>query len=169
MVDVSYQMVLSTLQTVGLLVGIIYYVMTLQDTRKNQQMTLDTRQANLLTNVIDKWYNEEGLEYSLLLLDSEWSTHEEWLELIQNDREYRKAYYFLAEISNYIGTIVKENLVEIKLAAMCYGANLYFWEKHRDIVYKERDRRNNKNYCAMWEHFYNELVKYLDKHPELAP
>ena len=27
MVDVSYQMVLSTLQTVGLLVGIFYYVM----------------------------------------------------------------------------------------------------------------------------------------------
>jgi len=35
MVDVTYQMVLSTLQTAGILAGIAYYVMNLNYTRRN--------------------------------------------------------------------------------------------------------------------------------------
>ena len=47
MAEITYQMVLSTIQTLGLLVGIFYYIMTLQNTRKNQQIQLETRQAQL--------------------------------------------------------------------------------------------------------------------------
>ena len=43
MAEITYQMVLSTLQTVGLLVGIFYYVMTLNYSRKNQELQLETK------------------------------------------------------------------------------------------------------------------------------
>ena len=47
MVDVTYQMVLSTLQTAGILVGIIYYLTIMRNSQKNQQMQLETRQSQL--------------------------------------------------------------------------------------------------------------------------
>ncbi len=45
MAEITYQMVLSTLQTAGILVGIAYYVMNLHYTRRNQEETLKTRRT----------------------------------------------------------------------------------------------------------------------------
>ena len=49
MVDVTYQMVLSTVQTAGILVGITYYVMNLNYTRKNQEISLRNQEETLKT------------------------------------------------------------------------------------------------------------------------
>jgi len=71
MVEITYQMVLSTLQTLGILVGIFYYVMTLRNQRKNQEISLrkqeltlkaqeqalETRQAQLFMNIYDRRLN----------------------------------------------------------------------------------------------------------------
>ncbi len=57
MVEITYQMVLSTLQTAGILVGIYYYVMTLRNQRKNQELALETRQAQLFMNIYDRRVN----------------------------------------------------------------------------------------------------------------
>ena len=65
MAEITYQMVLSTIQTVGLLVGIFYYVTTLRNaqktreltlqsmelTRKAQEQAVETRQAQLYNNI----------------------------------------------------------------------------------------------------------------------
>jgi len=40
MVEITYQMVLSTLQTIALIVGIYYYIMTLQNTRKSRMIEM---------------------------------------------------------------------------------------------------------------------------------
>jgi hypothetical protein len=47
MVEITYQMVLSTLQTVGILEGIIYYLFIMRNSQRNQQMQLETRQLDL--------------------------------------------------------------------------------------------------------------------------
>jgi len=53
MVEVTYRMVLSTLQTTGILVGIFYYIMTLNNTRKSQRLTLESRQAQLFMQMLN--------------------------------------------------------------------------------------------------------------------
>ncbi len=66
MAEITYQMVLSTLQTVGLLVGIFYYIMTLNNTKENQRITLTTTLMQPFMTV----------EWNLLILDlfdMEWS------------------------------------------------------------------------------------------------
>ena len=50
MVDITYQIVLSTLQTVALVVGIAYYLFIMRNSQRNQQMQLETRQAQLFMN-----------------------------------------------------------------------------------------------------------------------
>jgi len=76
MVEVTYQMVLSTIQTVSLVVGIFYYLVILRNNQKNQKMTLETRQAQLLSTLsgwmltndslfksYEKWFNHPNINY----------------------------------------------------------------------------------------------------------
>jgi hypothetical protein len=131
-------------------------------------MTLQTRRIQLYSNWTSKWLSDEGLEKVLLALDAEWSSYEEWQELMQSDRDYRKAFIFLADSYNYLGMMIKEDNEGLKYCTTSGRTFLYWWEKYRDIVYNERERRNDKTYCASWEYFHNNLVKYLKEHPELG-
>jgi len=45
-------MILSTIQTVGILIGIFYYVMTLNYTKKNQEQTLKMRNAMVFHQIV---------------------------------------------------------------------------------------------------------------------
>ena len=61
MVDVTYQMVLSTLQTAGILVGIVYYISIMRNqqrtrdlTLKAQEQTLRTRESQLFMNIYNQ-------------------------------------------------------------------------------------------------------------------
>jgi hypothetical protein len=54
MAEITYQMVLSTFQTVGILVGIFYYVTSLRNQNK-------ARQAQLIARLYDKYSEPEFL------------------------------------------------------------------------------------------------------------
>jgi hypothetical protein len=54
MVEITYQMVLSPLQTVSLMVGVIYYIFIMRNSQKNQQMQLETRQTQLFMQFNDR-------------------------------------------------------------------------------------------------------------------
>ena len=75
MVEITYQMVLSTPQTLSLGVGVIYYIMTLQNTRKNQQLTLETRQAQLFMTIYSRFYTNEFWENTSDLGKWEWDSY----------------------------------------------------------------------------------------------
>jgi hypothetical protein len=46
MTELTYQMVLSTLQTAGLLVGIFYYVTTMRNAQKTRELTLQSQELS---------------------------------------------------------------------------------------------------------------------------
>ncbi len=170
MVEITYQMVLNTLQTAGILVGIFYYMMTLNNTRKNQRMQLEARYTQMMFNIINVFYSTEGLNHLEAHTAANWSSYEEWLEKYWGDPEYRKSFIWLAEQFESIGVLIKESLLDIRLAAIYSPrAILMWWEKYEDIIDNERKRLNARRYYDMWEHLYNELVKYLEEHPELKP
>ena len=173
MVDVSYQMVLSTLQTVGLIVGIFYYVMTLQNTRKNQELTLksqqqalETRQAQFFMQVTTRTRTKEWLE-TMEYLNFEWSTFDEWDERIEKDVNAQHAWTMLVYFYEQLGVLVKEGYIDIRLVALYDTVGVRGdWEYYKELfsTYKKGYRRSGEN----WEYVYNELIKYLEEHPELA-
>ena len=61
MVEITYQMVLSTLQTIALVVGIIYYLIIMRNSQRTQQMQLDTRRAQLFTQLYSEFSRPENL------------------------------------------------------------------------------------------------------------
>lgn len=170
MVEITLPVVLQFLQTAGILVGIFYYIMTLQNTRKSQQMTLETRQGQLLLQYLDKVVSKLGLESTRILQVANWSSYEEWLEKVWNDPEYQIAFTYQAECFETLGVFLREGTFDIRILAL-RGATgtIGLWEKYKDVIYNERERRNNRRWYDMWEYAYDSLKRYLEEHPELKP
>ena len=95
MVDVTYQMALSTVQTAGILVGIAYYELNLNYTRKNQEQTLKTRNASVYQNAVDSFTSSHGIKNIRILTErivNPFSSFEEFSEYRSNNPEYFEAW-----------------------------------------------------------------------------
>jgi hypothetical protein len=152
-----------------------YYISTLRNSNKMrelslkaQEQALETRQAQLFMQIYNKATSKEGIDSVQLLMEANWSSHEEWLEKYRNNPVYYNALSFYIGYMEGLGVFIKENLVDIKLIALFFaGVTRMMWEQYRDIITEERKRLNYRRYASEWEYTYNELLKYMEEHPEL--
>jgi hypothetical protein len=154
----------------GVCMAALYYVMNLRVQQTNMKQTLETRQAQLFMQIYNKFTSEEGIKHQLLLweFDTSNSTYEEWLEYYRGNPDYRTAMLWITYVIEGIGLLIREDLVNIRLVAIFMaGSTRMLWETFRDIVYKERGRREYRRFASEWEYTYNELMKYMKEHPEL--
>jgi len=97
MVEITYQVLLNTLQTFGLLVGIIYYLTIMRNQQKSQQQAVETRQAQMFLQMLNRWRDETaGLEV-WPIIHQKISNAEEYLERQENDEDFRRV------VSAFIG------------------------------------------------------------------
>ena len=169
MVDVTYQMVLSTLQTAGLLVGIFYYIMTLNYTRKNQEQTHKTRSATFYNNIAGQLLsNNEAIKHIGIIQDNPISSVEEYYELWEQNLEYRIAVTWWWNFYETIGDYLREDIIDIGMFAGRHTwFNIWFWEMYKDVIYDHR-KRFGPTFFSNMEYLMNALQKYLEEHPELA-
>jgi hypothetical protein len=52
---ITIQIMLTYLTLISVPVGVLYHIMTLRNTRKTQQLALETRQAQLFMNLYETW------------------------------------------------------------------------------------------------------------------
>ena len=168
MVDVSYQMVLSTLQTVGLLVGIYYYLMVLRNQQKNQEQTLKTRNATFYNTLAGHLLsNNQAIKYIGIIQDNPISGVDEYNELWEKKLEYRIAVTWFWNFYETLGDYLREGIIDIGMFARRHTwFNLWFWEMYKDVIYDHRKRYGLSFFCSM-EYLMNALQKYLEEHPEL--
>ena len=171
MVEITYQMMLSTLQTVGLLVGIFYYITIMRNAQKNQQVALETRQAQLFMQLFTK-INERELQTVIGEIMLRWETSNlDWLlEKHGPENNFDDAINF-SMVGTYfsgMGILVRENLIDIRLVTRFFGSTVKaFWEKIEPIVVGMRELEGFSNYLSDTEYLYDEIMKYVEKHPEL--
>jgi len=158
MVEITYQMVLSTLQTVGILVGIVYYItimrnaqrtreLTLQSqelTQKAQEQALETRQAQLFMVLYDH-YN--SIDYKKqagnMYFQWEWSDVDEFMERYGPDGDADNYAVFSSVTSFYdgIGVLVKNGLVDANLVSdIMSGSITRLWETFEPAIRGVRER-----------------------------
>jgi len=160
MVDVSYQMVLSTLQTVGLLVGIIYYIVTLQSTRKNQEIslrnqeeTLKTRNATLFLQTLGQMLtNNEALQHVIRVEQHPFTRVEEFNEL-RKDPDYFLSNTYLRLMCEFWGIFLKNDIIDIEMLSQFLPYWIpRFWEWNKESIYESRNNLpgyfNNLEYLA---------------------
>lgn len=169
MVEITYQMVLGTLQTVGLLVGIAYYILTLSYTRRNQEQTLRTRHAAIYHQIIFPALSIAGMKNILLLEANPVSSFEEYQKLIRSNNELLVAWYWMCNLYEMTGIYLREGVADIKFFALHNPYwNLRFWRQAKPIIYKLRESLGS-GYFQNMEYLFDSLEKYFDEHPELAP
>ena len=80
MVEITLPIVLQIVQTTGIIIGIIYYLTIMRNQQKSQQLTLETRQAQLLLNLMNTYRGTEFRRQWHTLFHIEWTDFEDFKE-----------------------------------------------------------------------------------------
>ena len=145
MVELTYQMVLSTLQTVGLLVGIFYYIITLRNTQKTQQLQLETRKSQHYLQMLQTVSTEEFIKRTMTVHQLEFKDYEDYLAFSNNyDSDMKWQYEAYMTWLNGFGLMLKEGLIDTEVI-LSFGQGIQYirvWEKWKPIILKNRERSN---------------------------
>ena len=170
MVEITYQMVLSTLQTAGLLVGIFYYVMTLRNAEKARELTLqsqkhaeETRKIQLLLDVNkDIEGLGSGLQYNVIM-DMKWDSYDDFVSKYgyeNNPDSFRKRMRIWRNMHKN-GLLVRDGLIDIRaLFDYTSGGSLYMWRKFKDIIEESRRLYDMPESFIGLEYLAGEIEKY---------
>ncbi len=176
MAEITYQIVLSTLQTAGLLVGIFYYVTTLRNaqktrkltlesqelTRKAQEQALETRQAQLFMQIYQEMSSPEHYIRDTELLTMQW---EDWDDFLRKyGAENNPEAYALRNSMHYrlngVGLLVKADLIDVdRVYDLMSWTILAQWKKWEDIIIIIRGLYNVPGYMVGFEFIAGEMVK----------
>jgi uncharacterized Zn finger protein len=186
MVEITYQMVLSTIQTVGILVGIVYYLTIMRNqqrtrelalksqelTRKAQEQALETRQAQLFMPIYSKFYEKEFMkDFGNVVRNWEWDDYDDFYEKYGVEKNPEAWSSFIATMDYFegIGVLVKRKLIEASLIDdLISGLVMMYWEKSESYIRESRLRRNYPQFAEFFEYLYNEVKAIaVQQHPEL--
>jgi len=169
MVEITLQIVLQLLQTAGILVGIIYYITIMRNAQNNQQQQLETRQAQLLMNLMNTYRSPEFRKQWHILWNLEWSDFQDFRDKTEGNIEIISAWTSVITYFESVGVIAKYNLIDIKMIhSLLAGGVKIVWERYEPLIMG--DRELFKQYATAWddvEYLYNEILQYEQLHPEL--
>lgn len=155
----SLQTLISYLTPISLTIGVIYYIISLRNQRRN-------REAALLTSIHSQWTTLIHKNYSEILR-WEWEDYDDYREKYGDLQSQEK----LETVGGYfegVGVYVREGLIPIRLVTLFMTNPIVrFHEKFGPIANEERVRHNAPRIGSETEYLYNELMKYIEAHPEL--
>ncbi len=160
MVDVTYQLVLSTLQTAGILVGILYYITIMRNQSK-------AREAQFLLQLNNVFQDKEAIKDWLDVLQMQFVDYDDFLEKF--DSEVNMENYLqrsrIYRMLNTFGHILKKGLVNPE--TVFDGVQGEFieemWSKHSIVAFEIRQRRNVPHYLEGFEYLAKAMKKIQDQ------
>ncbi len=168
-----------TLQTIGILltgltvsIAAIYYTLTLRYTRRNQDLQLETRQAQLFMQVYREVCTPEWWQRQAETWKHDWSNYEEvedFMGMTKNTEAYAEQSTLFAFFEG-LGVLVNRKLIHPSLVDdLLSGPILGYWERLRPHFLERRKRRKRGAVIAEWvEYLYNQIKPLVEEqHPEL--
>ncbi len=173
---------LATLQAVsyimgslGVFVAAVYYVMNIQNNRRNQeltlkaqQQTLETRKADILQRFLQVFASQDYAdEWHDVVFNQNFLTYDEW------QRDYGPsvnpdAYSNFAALITYheaLGGLLRENLISIELVERTYHPLhlICVWDRVEPVIKKWREKYHADSLYENFEYMFN---LYMERHPE---
>ena len=160
------QTVLTYLTLISVPIGVFYHIMTLRNTRKNQQLQLETRQTQLFMNLYETWRSPDFRKRSnwvnLLLeyddLDDFWTKYGP-----ETDPDAFATWASIAAFYAGIGVLVQREMIDIDMVDHLMGWSVITtWEKMSPEIYESRKAGRRKFSSSLWkdfEYLYNEINK----------
>ena len=163
-IQAAYYMVAAT----GVLVAAAYYVLNMRATQRNMKTNLDTRQAQLFMQIYGKWDEEGFSSHWFDFYGTVWTDYSKFKEEILQNLDKRKSLSVLVRFFEGLGVLVKENLLDIRMVSLTMaGDTRIFWEQYKPIIGEWRRDWKYPRIMSETEYLYDELMRYMDAHPEL--
>jgi hypothetical protein len=164
MVDYSTLSIVFT----GLSISIasFYYISTLRNTRRNQELQLETRQAQLFTQYALNFNTVDNLRNYIEILNWEWEDYNDFETKYGSDID-TQAWAMRTSLwasFNYIGKLLKEDLISLDLTYnLLSDSAIWQWAKWKDIIEEQRKRYYSSDFMAEWEYLSAELMRHKEK------
>lgn len=143
MVEITYQMLQSTLQTVSLMVGVIYYLIIMRNSQKTQQITLETRQAQLTMQIYQELISENNLNNFIEIQNWEWEDYDDFERKYGSDdhpERWAKRFSVIRTFDG-IGLLLKDGLLDAdRLYDLIRAGTIQLWMKWGPIIKEQRVR-----------------------------
>jgi hypothetical protein len=154
----------------GVIAGFSYYVLTVRNNQKNQNLALESRKLSIYTSLRNITTNYDWMRrYVNVMYDQQWENVDEYYQKYGptvNPDEYTD-FGFLFATFQMAGMLLKEQAVTIDILYDDMGyAVINLCEKYKPIVIRVRERAGR-----VWpqiEYLYDSCVEYRDQHPELT-
>jgi hypothetical protein len=158
---------LNFLALVSIPIGVFYHIMTLNNTRKNQKLQLETRQTQLFMHIYSQWYSTAFWENWEKVMEIDYTDYDDANEKLtpESRRSARSLFVFFEGI----GVLVNRGLIEPSLIDdLMSSMVISFWEKWRNYYIEYRIRRNAPMVAEWIEYLYN-TIKLLveEQHPNV--
>ncbi len=147
----------------GVCVAAAYYMINLRETRKTQQLQLETRQVQLFIQLYNDFRKPENLLLIGKAMQMNWRDYDDVMKKYDNveHMEDRIPYASWSMYYQEIGVLLKEGYIDIKLVAQFLpDAFRGYWEKFKPIILEHRVRNSYPQYFAGMEYLYNEFCKH---------
>jgi hypothetical protein len=175
MVEISLSIVLQIVQTIGILVGIVYYLTIMRNTQRTRELSLKAQEEaekNRQRDMIIQRSQSYSLEYirtfNEVMLMTDWETPEEWDEKYYrtNNVEAFSKWNYITRLYEMAGLLMRQGAdPDIIFAFYPEGAVINLWEQYESIVHYMRDKWGPP-FLDSLEYLYNEAKK---RQPELSP
>jgi hypothetical protein len=143
----------------GVIAGFSYYVMTVQNARKNQQQQLETRQAQLFMNIYNTYRSKEYIEHAGYTYNMEYTDAADF-DSKYGEPETRLPYTQLSFFFEGIGVLVEEGLIDINLVAKLISGDVArHWKRFGPYILERREKAGYPEYMEAIEYLFNEIVK----------
>ena len=131
----------------------------MRNSQRNQQMQLETRQAQLFMNTYLHATTEEYTKADYDLFNIDLKSIEDWYELLE-DKEKYTSFNMWALYYEGVGVLVRKQLVDIDhVARLLSGMIMSFWEKIEAGVKAMREHYDYPRAMIEAEFLYNSVVE----------
>ena len=155
MVEITLPIILQIVQTVSLVIGIIYYLTIMRNSNRTRQTEILFQRHKVDLDYMRSWADVMFLQ--------DWNTLEELNEKYPWDTHFeeRTRVLYILNTYNNLGLILKEKVVDPKLVFELYSASniITTWSKYEEFLEAIRIRANNPTEYNGFKYLYNTAVK----------
>ena len=156
----SLQTVLTYLTLISVPIGVFYHIMTLRNTRKNQELQLETRQAQLYMGLINTLMSSEFRRQWHLAESAEWTDHADYTKKYIPGSEVLTAVTVMFTFFDSIGSLVKKKLIDIDLIDGSLALSIVImWRLYEPVIIGDRPYFQTPTIWEDFEYIYKEISK----------
>lgn len=165
---VSLQTLLTYLTLISVPVGVFYHIMTLRNTRKNQELQLETRQSQLFMQLFQYHIDKDRWKDAWTLTEMEWGDFDDFARKYDSSvnidnfaMRYNQWYFWEG-----IGLLLKKGLIDREMIYYLLSSGfgvLLAWDKFGSLIKEMRDFLDQPDLLMWFEYLAHEMRKMTEE------